>query len=128
LPKIPLNTKGEYFLTDLVAIAVAQGRPILSLEAPHEEVNGITNRVQLPQVSQLLQRRIIEANMLNGVTFVEPASAYVEEGVTIGADSVIWPGCLLQGQTQIGRHATIGPNAQIVDSQIGDHCRVTYSV
>jgi bifunctional UDP-N-acetylglucosamine pyrophosphorylase / glucosamine-1-phosphate N-acetyltransferase len=128
LPKIPLNTKGEYFLTDLVAIAVEQGRPILSLEAPFEEVNGINNRVQLAQVSQLLQRRILEAHMMNGVTFVEPANSYVEEGVTIGADSVIWPGAVLQGQTQIGRHATIGPNAQIVDSEIGDHCRVSYSV
>jgi bifunctional UDP-N-acetylglucosamine pyrophosphorylase/glucosamine-1-phosphate N-acetyltransferase len=128
LPKIPFNTKGEYYLTDLVAIAVAQGRPILSQHAPFEEVNGVNNRVQLAHVTQLLQRRIIEAHMMNGVTFVDPNSTYVEDSVTIGADSVIWPGCVLQGKTQIGRHATIGPQTQIVDSQIGDHGRVIYSV
>jgi bifunctional UDP-N-acetylglucosamine pyrophosphorylase/glucosamine-1-phosphate N-acetyltransferase len=128
LPKIPLNSKGEYFLTDLVEIAVSQGRPILSQDAPFDEVNGINNRVQLANVTQLLQRRIIEAHMLNGVTFMEPNNTYLEDGVTIGADTVIWPGCMLQGKTQIGRHATIGPHTQIVDSQIGDGCRVTFSV
>jgi bifunctional UDP-N-acetylglucosamine pyrophosphorylase / glucosamine-1-phosphate N-acetyltransferase len=91
-------------------------------------VNGINNRVQLANVTQLLQRQIVETHMLNGVTFIDPASAYVEDEVTIGADTVIWPGCTLQGKTQIGRHATIGPHSQIVDSQIGDECRVSYSV
>lgn len=128
LPKIPFNEKGEYFLTDLVEIAVAQGRAILSQDAPFEEGNGINTRVHLANVTQVLQRRIVEQHMLNGVTFVDPNSVYVEDTVTIGADSVIWPGCVLQGQTQIGRHATIGPHTQIVDSQIGDHCRVSYSV
>jgi bifunctional UDP-N-acetylglucosamine pyrophosphorylase/glucosamine-1-phosphate N-acetyltransferase len=128
LPKIQLNSKGEYFLTDLVEIAVAQGRPVLGQSAPFDELNGINNRVQLANVTQLLQRRIVEAHMLNGVTFVDPNSAYVEDEVTIGADTVIWPGCILQGKTQIGRHATIGPHSQIVDSRIGDECRVTYSV
>ena len=128
LSKIPFNSKGEYFLTDLVEIAVAQGRPVLTQDAPFDEVNGVNNRVQLANVTQLLQRRIVETHMMNGVTFIAPDSTYVEAGVKIGADSVIWPGCLLQGSTQIGGHATIGPNTQIVDSEIGDGCRVTYSV
>lgn len=128
LPKIPLNSKGEYFLTDMVEIAVGQGRAVLSQEAPFDEVNGINTRVHLAHVTQLMQRRIVEAHMNNGVTFVDPNSAYVEDGVTIGADSVIWPGCMLQGTTEIGRHATIGPHSQIVDSRIGDGCRVSYSV
>ena len=128
LPKIPLNSKGEYYLTDLVEIAVSEGRSVLSQDAPFEEVNGINNRVQLANVTQLLQRRIVEAHMMNGVTFLDPNNSYVEETVTIGADSVIWPGCQLQGKTEIGCHATIGPHTQIVDSTIGDGCRVTFSV
>jgi bifunctional UDP-N-acetylglucosamine pyrophosphorylase/glucosamine-1-phosphate N-acetyltransferase len=128
LPKIPFNSKGEYFLTDLVGIAVAQGRPVLGQSAPFDEVNGINNRVHLANLTQVLQRQIIEAHMLNGVTFVEPNNCYVEDTVTIGSDSVIWPGCMLQGKTQIGRHASIGPHSQIVDSWIGDHVRVTFSV
>jgi bifunctional UDP-N-acetylglucosamine pyrophosphorylase/glucosamine-1-phosphate N-acetyltransferase len=128
LPKIPFNSKGEYFLTDLIEIAVNQGRAVLSQEAPFDEVNGVNNRIQLANVTQVMQRRIIERHMLNGVTFIDPNSAYVEGDVTIGADTVIWPGCMLQGKTRIGRHANIGPHTQIVDSEIGDHCRVTYSV
>ena len=128
LPKIQMNSKGEYFLTDLVEMAVAQGRPVLGQDAPFDEVNGINNRVHLANVTQVMQRRIVEAHMLNGVTFMAPESTYIEDGVTIGADTTIWPGCILQGDTQIGRGATIGPNAQIVDSQVGDGCRVTYSV
>jgi bifunctional UDP-N-acetylglucosamine pyrophosphorylase/glucosamine-1-phosphate N-acetyltransferase len=128
LPKIQLNSKGEYFLTDLVEMAVSQGRSVLGREAPFDEVNGINNRVHLANVTRVMQQRIIEKHMLNGVTFVDPNSAYVEDEVTIGADSVIWPGCTLQGKTQIGSHATIGPHTQVVDSEIGDGCRVTYSV
>jgi bifunctional UDP-N-acetylglucosamine pyrophosphorylase/glucosamine-1-phosphate N-acetyltransferase len=128
LPEIPFNKKGEYYLTDLVEIAVSQGRPVLGQIAPFEEVNGINNRVHLANVTHLLQQRIIEEHMLNGVTFVDAKNTYLEDTVMIGADSVIWPGCVLQGSTQIGRHAAIGPNTQIVDSRIGDHCRVTYSV
>lgn len=128
LPKIQLNAKGEYFLTDLVSFAVEQGRPVLGQLAPFDEVNGINNRVHLANVTAVMQRRIIEQHMLNGVTFIDPNNVYVEDGVAIGADTVIWPGSLLQGKTQIGQHATIGPNAQIVDSVIGDGCRVAYSV
>jgi bifunctional UDP-N-acetylglucosamine pyrophosphorylase/glucosamine-1-phosphate N-acetyltransferase len=128
LSKIPLNSKGEYFLTDLVEIAVAQGRPVLSQPAPFDEVNGINNRIHLAHVTQLLQQQILEKHMLNGVTFLDPNSAYVEDEVSIGADSVIWPGCLLQGKTRIGRQAKIGPHTQIVESEIGDGCRITYSV
>ncbi len=128
LPHIPLSAKGEYYLTDLVGIAVAQGRAVLGLPAPVDEVNGINNRVELQRVAQLAQRRILEQHMLNGVTVVDPGSTYIEDSVTIESDSVIWPGCILQGNTQIGRHATIGPHTQIVDSQIGEHCHVAYSV
>jgi bifunctional UDP-N-acetylglucosamine pyrophosphorylase/glucosamine-1-phosphate N-acetyltransferase len=128
LPHITVSAKGEYYLTDMVAIAVAQGRAVLGLEAPFDEVNGINNRVQLAHVAHLLQQKILEAHMLNGVTIVAPGNTYIEDSVKIGSDSVIWPGCVLQGNTEIGRHSTIGPQTNIVDSQIGDHCQVAYSV
>jgi bifunctional UDP-N-acetylglucosamine pyrophosphorylase/glucosamine-1-phosphate N-acetyltransferase len=66
--------------------------------------------------------------MLNGVTIIDPASTYIEDTVEIGSDTVVWPGTLLHGQSRIGRHSVIGPHSRIVDSQIGDHCHVTYSV
>lgn len=128
LDKIPLSAKGEYYLTDMVGIAVAQGRTVVTLDAPAADVDGINNRVQLAHASGVLRLRILEAHMLNGVTIVDPANTWIEAGVTIGADTTIWPGTYLHGATRIGRHAVIGPNSQIVDSAIGDGCRVSYAV
>lgn len=128
LDKIPMSAKGEYYLTDMVGIAVAQGRRVITQPAPAEDVDGINTRVHLAHATQVLRRRILEQHMLNGVTVIDPANTYIEDTVEIGRDSVIWPGCYLQGATQIGRHATIGPQAHIVGCQIGDYCRVAYSM
>ncbi|HXF61090.1 MAG TPA: bifunctional UDP-N-acetylglucosamine diphosphorylase/glucosamine-1-phosphate N-acetyltransferase GlmU [Caldilineaceae bacterium] len=128
LDRIPLSAKGEYYLTDMVGIAVAQGRTVVTKVAPTEEVDGINNRLQLAQATAVLRRRILEAHMLNGVTILDPASTYIEDTVEIGADSVIWPGVFLQGETRIGRHSQIGPHSQVIASQIGNHCRISYSV
>ncbi len=128
LPAVQLSAKGEYYLTDMVAIAVGQGRRVETLTAPLEDVDGINTRVHLAQATAVMRRRILEQHMLNGVTIVDPESTYIEDTVAIGQDSVVWPGTLLLGETTIGTHATIGPHAQIVDSVIGDGCRVISSV
>lgn len=128
LRKIPLSAKGEYYLTDMVGIAVAQGRRVLTMAAPVEDVDGINTRVQLAQASAVMRQRILEHHMLAGVTIVDPTSTLIEADVVIGQDTMVLPGSILQGQTQIGQHTTIGPHTQIVDSMIGNHCRVTYSV
>jgi bifunctional UDP-N-acetylglucosamine pyrophosphorylase/glucosamine-1-phosphate N-acetyltransferase len=128
LDKIPLSAKGEYYLTDMVGIAVAQGKRVLGQPAPAEELDGVNNRVQLAQAARTLRARILEEHMLNGVTIIDPATTYIEDTVTIGQDTTIWPNTYLQGQTVIGAQATIGPNSQIVDSRIGDGCKVIYSL
>lgn len=128
VPSVPVSRKGEYYLTDLVAIAVAQGKRVLTVPAPVEEVDGINTRVHLAQAEAVLRRRILERHMLAGVTIQDPASTYVDDTVSIGADSVVLAGCHLEGATVIGAGARIGPNAQIVDSRIGDGCRVAWSV
>jgi bifunctional UDP-N-acetylglucosamine pyrophosphorylase/glucosamine-1-phosphate N-acetyltransferase len=128
LDKIPLSAKGEYYLTDLVGIAIAQGHPVITQQAPPEEVDGINNRVHLAHATEVLRRRILEAHMLNGVTIVEPGSTYIEDTVEIGPDTVVWPGSFLHGATCVGRHSTIGPNCQVTACRIGDYCRVFYSV
>ncbi len=126
--KIPLSAKGEYYLTDMIGIAVAQGKSIVGQPAPAEEVDGVNNRVQLAQAARTLRARILEEHMLNGVTIIDPATTYIEDTVRIGQDTTIWPNTYLQGQTTIGAQATIGPSSQIVDSEIGDGCKVIYSM
>lgn len=128
LSKVPLSKKGEYYLTDMVGIAVAQGRAVLTQPAPAAEVDGVNTRLHLAQVESVMRRRILERHMLAGVTVVDPQATYIEDDVVIGSDTVILPGCLLQGKTVIGRHAVIGPNTQIVASTISDGCKVSYSV
>lgn len=128
--QIPLSLpKREYYLTDLVEMAVAAGlRAEAVTTADAAEVLGINTRVHLAEAERVLRRRINERWMLAGVTIVDPADAYIESDVTIGRDTVVWPNTHLRGQTAIGEHCHIGPNTIIVDCQIGDRCRVLSSV
>lgn len=128
LAQIPLSTKGEYYLTDMVGIAVAQGRRVVTMSAPLADVDGINTRIHLANATAVMRQRILEKHMLAGVTIIDPAATYIEDEVTIGSDTTILPGTILQGSTSIGRHALIGPHAQIIDCLIGNHCRVVYSV
>jgi bifunctional UDP-N-acetylglucosamine pyrophosphorylase/glucosamine-1-phosphate N-acetyltransferase len=128
LPKLKMHPKGEYFLTDLVALAAQEGRRIVGKDAPIEDVYGINTRQHLAVAAQVLRSRINQRHMLNGVTLVDPASTYIDDRVTIGQDSVILPNVMLAGETEIGEECEIGPNTQIWQSQIGDGCRVTSSV
>ncbi|MCX6043475.1 MAG: bifunctional UDP-N-acetylglucosamine diphosphorylase/glucosamine-1-phosphate N-acetyltransferase GlmU [Chloroflexi bacterium] len=128
LSKIPLSKKGEYYLTDMVGIATAQNRKVATTLAPLEEVNGINTRVHLALAEQVIRRRINEKHMLAGVTLIDPETTYIEDTVEIGSDTTVLPGCLLQGNTRIGANSQIGPHSQIIDSEIGNYCRITYSV
>lgn len=128
LPQLPVSRKGEYYLTDMIGLAVAQGRSVVTMQAAVEELGGVNTRVHLADAAAVLRRRILERHMLAGVTVIDPASTYIEVEVVIGQDTVVLPGCVLQGRTTIGRNCAIGPYSQVVDSSIGDGCRVTYSV
>ncbi|MCX7682904.1 MAG: bifunctional UDP-N-acetylglucosamine diphosphorylase/glucosamine-1-phosphate N-acetyltransferase GlmU [Anaerolineae bacterium] len=127
---IPLNpVKQEYYLTDLAGMAVAQGRRVDTVTtADPAEALGINTRVHLAEAECLLRQRINERWMLEGVTIVDPATTYIEHEVTIGRDTVIMPNTHLRGRTTIGPRCIIGPNTVIVDSSIGERCKVVASV
>lgn len=129
LPRIPLSPKGEYYLTDLVAIAVAQGKPVQTLVAPDvSETIGINTRVHLAEAQTLLRQRINRRWMLAGVTLEDPASTYIEPGVRIGRDTLILPNSHLQGNTVVGKNCVIGPNSMIQNTCMGDRCQIHASV
>lgn len=129
LHRIPLSQKGEYYLTDTVALSVSDGLPVqaIVLDDPTEAI-GVNTRVHLAEAESAMRRRINERHMLNGVTLIDPACTYIEAGVSIGADTVIWPNTYLQGETSIGQGCSIGPNTYIRESKIGDRCKVFMSV
>ncbi len=127
LQKLPRNAAGEYYLTDLVGIASSQGHLIATVSGSFDETIGINDRVQLAAVEQLLRRRILERHMYAGVTIIDPATTYVDDEVTIGADTVILPGTMITGKTRIGSECRIGPGTTIDQSTIGDRCIVRNS-
>jgi bifunctional UDP-N-acetylglucosamine pyrophosphorylase/glucosamine-1-phosphate N-acetyltransferase len=129
LPRIPLSPKGEYYLTDMVGIAVEEGGAVnaLPIDDPLEAL-GINTRVHLAEAETALRQRINRHWMLEGVTIVDPATTYIHSGVTIGRDTTVLPNTYLWGQTRIGSECVIGPNTHIEDSTLGDRCRVTHSV
>ncbi len=129
LPRLPLSPKGEYYLTDLVSIAIEEGRRVeaLRLDDPTEAL-GINNRLHLARAEAVMRRRINERWMLEGVTMVDPSSIFIDAAVHIGQDTVIYPHTHLQGKTKIGTDCRLGPNTIIRDSTIGDRCVIRASV
>ena len=129
LNDISLSPKGEYYLTDLVAIAVTDGATVRAVRLEESgEAIGINTRVHLAEAEALLRARINREWMLAGVTLIDPATTYIEPAVTLGTDTIIWPNTHLRGATQIGENCEIGPNTIIHSAQIGDHCQVRSSV
>lgn len=124
----PSSAKGEYYLTDLVEIAVKdEGRVnALKLDNPSEAI-GINTRVHLAQAEQKLRERINQHWMLAGVTIVDPNTTYIDVSVSIGQDSTIWPNTTLQGYSKIGENCSLGPNTVVRNSQIQNDCKVEAS-
>ncbi|MEW6084939.1 MAG: bifunctional UDP-N-acetylglucosamine diphosphorylase/glucosamine-1-phosphate N-acetyltransferase GlmU [Chloroflexota bacterium] len=130
LHRIPKNPKkGEYYLTDVVELAVKDNLPVQAVV--HDdfiETIGINTRVHLAEAEAAMRIRINREHMLNGVSMTDPASAYIDAGVTIGKDTTIMPNTYIHGDTEIGEWNVIGPNSIIRDSKIGNRCKVLASV
>jgi bifunctional UDP-N-acetylglucosamine pyrophosphorylase/glucosamine-1-phosphate N-acetyltransferase len=111
------NKAGEFYLTDVLLHLrpVAVG-PI----ADPDEGMGVKDRVRLAAAIGLMQRRILQKLMLDGVTIVDPDSTFVDATVTIGQDTVIEPFSVIKGETVIGQECRIGPHVHIEDAKIGD--------
>lgn len=122
LPRIPLSPKGEFYLTDLFAMAAASDRhaPIVLVDAPVESVTGVDDRLRLAEVERVLRRRINERWMRSGVTLVDPAQTYIDVDVVIAPDSRIEPGCMLRGKTVVGPRCTLGPATVLEDTVLGN--------
>lgn len=116
------NAQKEYYLTDLIAIAVANEAGCSAmLTDDHLEVMGVNDRVQLAEATALLRKRINTKLMLSGVTLINPEQTCIDADVTVGGDTIIWPGCVLRGNTTIGANCLLESNVQVVDCQIGQH-------
>lgn len=129
LHRIPKNPKkGEYYLTDTVELAVRDGLSVhATVMDDLEETIGVNTRVHLSECEAAMRRRINQAHMLNGVTMIDPTSAYIEADVKIGRDTVIMPNTCLFGKTEIGEGNVIGPNTIVRNSKVGNGCKILAS-
>jgi bifunctional UDP-N-acetylglucosamine pyrophosphorylase/glucosamine-1-phosphate N-acetyltransferase len=129
LPRITASSSGEYYLTELVALAVEAGRPVAVVPAADaDDAMGINDRVALAAAEERLRRRIAERHMRDGVTIVDPATTRIDAAVEIGQDARIEPWTILEGATVIAQDAVIGPHAHLRDSRIGPRTTVWASV
>lgn len=129
LDKIQKSAVGEYYLTDLVEIAYQKGSLVEAREiTDKEEAIGINNRIHLAEAISVVQKRVNQAWMLAGVTMIDPQRVYIESGVSIGRDTVIYPEVYLKGSTTIGKGCEIGPSVFIEDTRIGNFNKIKFAV
>ena len=128
LRMISPRPSGEIYLTDLAWLGSKAGATVsATLVADFEEIFGINDRTQLAVAEGVIRDRIRERWMLEGVTLVDPPTAYIDADVSIGMDTVVLPNTMLLGRTSVGENCEIGPNSVVRDSSIGNECRVTSS-
>ncbi len=117
------NAQGELYLTDTLGILRAQGKKVGACTLDDvTEAMGINDRVQLSQAEKQLRKRINEKIMRDGITLIDPESTYIEAGVTIENDTVIYPNNLITGNTHIGKNCVLYPNNRIDNSTVKDGC------
>ena len=129
------NAQREYYLPDLVAIYRRQGRPVETVVVPRaDEILGINSRAELAAVSRIVRDEKNRALMAAGVTLEDPATAYIDRDVTVGADTIIHPGVSLEGSTSVGSGCEIHSGSRLVNTRVGDrvtilnHCVINDSV
>lgn len=125
----PHNRQGEYYLTDIIEMYVAGGRPVASFMLDDfQEVLGVNDRRQLAQAERIMRDRVRDRLMAAGVTIVDPATTFIDDGVSVGMDTVIQPFSFLEGSTVVGEDCVIGPGTRLVNADIGDGSNVLQSV
>lgn len=136
------NQQQEYYLTDCVGLAVAEGKIVEAIICKDpSEVMGVNSRINLAEMEKVFQSRLREELMTNGVTLKDPESLYIEGKPETGSDITIEPNVMLRGNVKIGDDVTIGmnsviinsviesgtvihPNSVIEDSKIGENCEI----
>lgn len=125
LPHVqPENKQKEYYLPDVISLALLRNWTVLPQKVSAEEVMGINTQVELGEAMRLLRNRINRQWMLRGVTMIDPSTTYVDADVQFGTDVLVYPNNYLEGNTLIASDVTIYPNCRITDSYIDSGCTI----
>ncbi len=121
----PHNAQGELYLTDSVAILVADGDRVAVHKGGNPvETEGVNTRVELAAAAAALRDRINEEHMLAGVTIVDPGSTWIDAEAVLETDAVVHPFTVIRGASRIAARAEVGPHAVVVDSTVGEDALV----
>jgi bifunctional UDP-N-acetylglucosamine pyrophosphorylase/glucosamine-1-phosphate N-acetyltransferase len=128
----PSNAQGEYYLTDIIHLAVEQGRRVaaMALDNPEEGL-GVNTRRQLAEAEQVVQQQIRDRWLDAGVTMIDPATTWIDATVVIGKDTVLYPNVTLEGTTVIGEDCVLRSATRLKNCIVGngveilDHCLFT---
>jgi len=132
LPHLPLRQARdgqEYYLTDMVGLAVAQGeRVVATVGEDPDEFLGAGTRAELVAVEKAFRRRANRRWLEAGGTLIDPETTYIDQQAIIGQDTVIWPNSYIQGHSCVGSDCVIGPNTILRDAQVGNGCIIEQAV
>lgn len=121
------NAQGEYYLTDVLEKLNIAGQKVGGVITEDSDmVMGINSRKQLSVAEAVLRTRILDKLMDQGVTIMDPASTFIEKGVKIGQDTIIYPYTWLEGTTEIGEDCEIGPNCRFTSVKIGNNAKLQF--
>jgi bifunctional UDP-N-acetylglucosamine pyrophosphorylase/glucosamine-1-phosphate N-acetyltransferase len=117
----PDNEQHEYYLTDVIGILHRQGQRLEAvITGDPSECLGVNDRRQLADLTAIMRRRILDRLMMAGVTVIDPTNTYVDDTVTIGSDTVLHPGVILEGRTIVGAGCVVGTGCHVADTTLAD--------
>lgn len=127
LPGLPINSqKGEYYLTDLIPMMLKAGLRVEACQVGEpRSALGINNHIQLADAAAVLRERINMKLMQSGVAMIDPSSVYIDAGVEVGRDTVLYPQTILEGETKVKEGCRLGPGIHLTDTLVeaGVVCR-----
>ena len=123
------NVQGEYYITDMVGLYVSQGEPVAAVHVDdYKEALGVNSRSELAVATRIMQERINEHWMSQGVTMLDPTSVWIGPEVTLGMDTEVLPQTMLYGKTSIGENCVVGPNTRLTDTLVGNDAVIDETV
>ena len=123
------NAQGEYYLPDMLEILKAAGHANTIYHCEdYRDGLGVNSRAQLAELTAIARDRINARLMAEGVTFIDPAQAWIGPDATVGRDTVVWPQTHLIGHSAVGEDCQIGPNTRLTDTRVGDGCSLDETV
>ncbi len=118
------NAKNEFYLTDIVSLAIEAGEKVVAIKARKQVAAGVNTQGELARATRALFARKNRALMDAGVLMIDPRSIYVEDDCEVGPATVIYPGAYLRGKTSVGAYCVIEPNCYLAHTRVEDGAQI----